>query len=151
MVEAASGRMDDAFESLQEALMMAEPYGYCRIFLDERKVHSLIRAYAFRTKRRKAPVRNRVSVNYLNRLLSLLPESLGMEQADGAESPPRVLSARELEIARLVARGFTNKEIAETLFISYRTVTTHLDKIYNKLHVHSRTELLVKLNDSRWI
>jgi DNA-binding CsgD family transcriptional regulator len=51
------------------------------------------------------------------------------------------LSARETEIARLVADGLSNPEIADRLFISQRTVTTHLQHIYRRLGVGSRTGL----------
>ncbi|MBX6353949.1 MAG: AAA family ATPase [Thermoflavifilum sp.] len=62
------------------------------------------------------------------------------------QSTPKELSAREWEIVQSVARGLSNKQIAETLMISPRTVSTHLEKIYKKLDVHSRTELISKLN-----
>ncbi len=54
------------------------------------------------------------------------------------------LSARELEILALVAEGFANKEIASRLAISNDTVRTHLMHIYEKLHVHCRTEAAAK-------
>jgi DNA-binding NarL/FixJ family response regulator len=50
------------------------------------------------------------------------------------------LSTRELEILALLAEGYPNKEIASRMSISYSTVRTHLVNIYEKLHVHSRTE-----------
>lgn len=55
--------------------------------------------------------------------------------------PSRQLSARETEVARLVAEGLTNPEIAERLFISQRTVTTHVQHIYQRLGVGSRSGL----------
>jgi len=51
---------------------------------------------------------------------------------------PAGLTAREVEVLRLVARGLTDTQIAELLVISHRTVTTHLSSIYNKLGVNSR-------------
>jgi DNA-binding CsgD family transcriptional regulator len=52
------------------------------------------------------------------------------------------LSPRELEIVQLVAEDLTNAEIAERLIISPRTVTTHLDRIYTRLGINSRTALV---------
>jgi DNA-binding NarL/FixJ family response regulator len=53
------------------------------------------------------------------------------------------LCAREREIVSYVVHGFANREIAERLCISERTVSTHLVNIYDKLDVHSRAELAV--------
>ncbi|MDQ1910749.1 LuxR C-terminal-related transcriptional regulator [Paenibacillus sp. GD4] len=52
-----------------------------------------------------------------------------------------VLSARERQVAVCVAQGQTNAEIAKALFISLRTVTTHLERIYQKLQLTSRAAL----------
>jgi DNA-binding CsgD family transcriptional regulator len=51
------------------------------------------------------------------------------------------LSVRELEVAQLVAQGLSNAEVAERLFISSRTVGTHLEHIYRRLGLRSRSEL----------
>ncbi len=51
---------------------------------------------------------------------------------------PGGLSAREVEVLRLVAEGLTDNEIAERLFISRRTVTSHITNIFNKLGVNAR-------------
>jgi DNA-binding CsgD family transcriptional regulator len=55
------------------------------------------------------------------------------------------LSTRELEIAELLAKGFTNKEIAAILSISDKTVTNHLYHMYKKLEVGNRVEFLAEL------
>jgi DNA-binding CsgD family transcriptional regulator len=51
------------------------------------------------------------------------------------------LSPVERRVARLAAAGRTNKEIADALFLSARTVAGHLSHVYGKLGVRSRTEL----------
>lgn len=55
------------------------------------------------------------------------------------------LSTREREVLDFVIQGFSNKEIAERLGVSIDTVLWHLKNIYHKLHVHSRTEAVLKL------
>lgn len=54
-----------------------------------------------------------------------------------------VLSDRELEILRLIAKGFLNKEIAKTLYISEKTVKNHVSNIFKKLKVSDRTQAAV--------
>ena len=54
------------------------------------------------------------------------------------------LSARELEILELLSQGKVSKEIADQLSISYHTVRVHLKHIYEKLHVRSQAEAMVK-------
>lgn len=56
------------------------------------------------------------------------------------ETYPAGLSAREVDVLRLVATGLTNAEVAGRLFISSRTVSWHLGSIYRKLGFSSRTE-----------
>ena len=59
----------------------------------------------------------------------------------GSESE---LTAVEQRVADLVAAGQTNREVAAALFISVRTVESHLGRIYRKLGVRSRTELAAR-------
>ena len=61
-----------------------------------------------------------------------------------ANSETSTLSKRELEILDLLAKGYRYKEIADELGISFDTVRSHLRNIYEKLHVTSRTEAVVK-------
>ena len=53
------------------------------------------------------------------------------------------LSAREMEVLKLAARGMSNSEIAEALYVSLRTAKGHLAEIFSKLGVGSRTEAIV--------
>lgn len=68
---------------------------------------------------------------------------------EGSEAPPvprrwtSVLTARELDVARLVVQGGTNRDVAEQLFLSVRTVEVHLGRVFRKLGVRSRVELTV--------
>jgi len=59
------------------------------------------------------------------------------------------LTPRQLEIAELVAAGMSNAEIAERLFLSVRTVTSHLDHIYTRLGIGSRAALAAYAVESR--
>jgi non-specific serine/threonine protein kinase len=65
--------------------------------------------------------------------------------ADRPEKPWRTggpaLSAREAEVARLVADGLTNRDVAARLFLSVRTVEVHVDHVLTKLGFHSRGQL----------
>jgi DNA-binding NarL/FixJ family response regulator len=66
-----------------------------------------------------------------------------------AHDSSAVLSTREREILEMLSRGYVNKEIADKLSISYQTVKVHMKHIYEKLHVRSRTEALIKFMADR--
>jgi len=59
-------------------------------------------------------------------------------------SDPGNLSPREKEVLELLARGYLYKEIVEALHISMPTVNTHIRRIYEKLHVRSRSQAVAK-------
>lgn len=59
------------------------------------------------------------------------------------EPAANILSERELEVLKLAAKGLSNRDIAEQLFLSIRTVQAHLGNIFNKLDVGSRTEAIL--------
>ena len=69
------------------------------------------------------------------------PRTAAARPRAAAPSRPDDLTGREREVADAVARGLTNREAADELFISVRTVTTHLERIYAKLGIGSRREL----------
>jgi DNA-binding NarL/FixJ family response regulator len=62
----------------------------------------------------------------------------------GPAHDTETLTARELDILRHLAKGYQNKEIADLCGIGFDTVRSHLRNIYEKLHVNSRTEAVVK-------
>lgn len=59
------------------------------------------------------------------------------------------LTAREEELLELLSKGFTNKEIADQLHLSIETVRTYLKRIYEKMHVRSRTEAAIRYLNSK--
>jgi DNA-binding NarL/FixJ family response regulator len=65
-----------------------------------------------------------------------------MKQAAGAREMAGLLTARETDLIRMIAKGLRNKEIAERLFISESTVKVHLHHIYEKLGIDGRLALL---------
>lgn len=67
-----------------------------------------------------------------------------LESADAARTPEQMngLTAREIEVLKLIAEGYTNKEVAEKLVVSVKTVETHKAHIAGKLGVKSRVEWL---------
>jgi DNA-binding NarL/FixJ family response regulator len=65
-------------------------------------------------------------------------------QTEPNQSSTETLSSREREVLELLAQGYMNKEIAETLSIAFQTVHTHVRNIYSKLHVRSRTGAVAK-------
>ena len=97
-----------------------------------------------------------IALDYLTQLLAAFPATLTAEQGtsnvasanrpSAAYVPPLVepLSPRELEVLRLIADGKSNAEIAQTLVIALSTVKSHINTIFGKLQVTSRTQALAR-------
>lgn len=60
-----------------------------------------------------------------------------------SEAPVDQLTPREMDVLRLVAKGMSNKEIADTLIISEKTTKTHISNILSKLHLADRTQVAI--------
>ncbi len=73
---------------------------------------------------------------------SLVREFINKNQQVDEHDPFQLLSTREIEILPLVAKGYGNKEIAEMLYISVKTVEAHKAKIMDKLNLKTRPELV---------
>lgn len=88
-----------------------------------------------------------------------LPQTLALRlvtrmarQAPARENAlPEPLSEREQEVLTLLAEGLSNKEIAQRLYLSVRTVEGHLVNIYGKLNLHSRTEAALYAVRQGWV
>lgn len=130
-LEANRSQKDAAKALLQKALDLAAPQDYQRAILDE----------------------GPVIVNLLPEVRAFAPAFV--DQLLGSSAPIRPtegqsfqdyepLSDRELEILRLVARGYSNRKIAEALFITLGTVKKHLNNIFGKLQVNNRTQAVAR-------
>ncbi|MGH9002531.1 MAG: helix-turn-helix domain-containing protein, partial [Acidimicrobiia bacterium] len=85
----------------------------------------------------------RRAVDRIEHALRRRPSSARPPAVTGWDS----LTPTELKVAHLAAEGLTNRQIGERLFISRRTVETHLASVYTKLGVNSRAQLARKLAD----
>ncbi|WP_309081143.1 response regulator transcription factor [Zhihengliuella sp.] len=75
------------------------------------------------------------------RLAGFVLDAFGTGAAVSADEDLDLLSARELEVMRLIARGYSYKEVAKDLFISVKTVETHVSSVLRKLQLSNRHEL----------
>jgi len=84
---------------------------------------------------------------------SLSVSSAASTVSDGATlSPPQAdLTAREVEVLRLIAKGATNREIAEQLVISEGTVKNHISNILSRLGLRDRTQAAIYARENGWL
>ena len=69
--------------------------------------------------------------------------SLARRADEKQQYPTPALTQRELEVLKLVAKGQSNREIGDELYISENTVKNHVRNILEKLHLHSRMEAVI--------
>lgn len=128
------GDQPSALISLEHALRLAEPEGYIRLFADLGP--PMIRLLHEAWSRLAAP-------GYIATLVAA-GEANGGPREGGRYESLEPLSQREQDVLRLLASGLTNREIAETLFISPETVKKHTGHIYDKLDVGNRMEAVAR-------
>jgi LuxR family maltose regulon positive regulatory protein len=136
----ATRRKGEALTTLQSALEAAEPEGYIRVFVDEGEPMAKLLA---------AAIQKGIHPKYASRLLAAFPDSsqLQLTKVDFLKHDLNLiepLSGREIEILQLIEAGLTNKEIAQKLCISVRTVKFHTGNLFGKFGVKSRTESIAK-------
>jgi LuxR family maltose regulon positive regulatory protein len=142
----------DALVTLERALLLAAPEGFVRRFVDEGPVMAAML---------QAAQARGIAPDYITRLLAAFPRTEGQGLRTEATGPihsvlstqssslVEPLSARELEVLRLIANGKSNAEIARTLVIAISTVKTHTNSIFSKLQVSSRTQAIALARDLR--
>jgi len=146
----ARGTYREALATLERALALAAPGGSIRSFVDE--------GPAMAAMLQASVVRDSVA-EYHARLLAAFPEAEGQQRERVAMLSPQAarspqpalleepLSARELEVLRLIASGKSNAEVARALVIAVSTVKTHTNSIFGKLQVTSRTQAIALARD----
>jgi LuxR family maltose regulon positive regulatory protein len=128
------GDLDQALSALHRALSLAEPEGYVRTFIDEGQVMAGLLRQA---------MTQGIAPGYVGKLLAASGDS-PLPPAPAAQPLAEPLSDRELEVLRLVAAGLSNREIAAELVIAVSTVKSHINHIYGKLDVKSRTQAVAR-------
>jgi ATP/maltotriose-dependent transcriptional regulator MalT len=148
------GRPRDATEALAEGVVLADEIAHGSLRWQGR----LWLGHALRTLRLDATAVYRQAMAHVEHLargldddelratfvasprVSELRDALAAAEAQRPAERPAGLTARELDVLRLLARHQTDKEIAEALFLSPRTVSTHVANIFLKLNVANRRE-----------
>jgi LuxR family maltose regulon positive regulatory protein len=138
----AQGDRVRALVSLERALSLAEPEGFVRTFVDEGEPSARLLRRA---------LSQRIAPNYVTRLLAAFGQEVALASPAPA-SPARgslvePLSDRELEVLRLIAAGLSNPEIAQELVIAVSTVKSHVNHIFGKLGVTSRTQAVARARE----
>lgn len=142
------GETAPALKSLGRATMLGEPGRFSRTFtLEGPAIIRLMDAVAKAVRGGRGPA-EAGSPSYLAYLLSdtgVGPE--GATTGAGAPDLAEPLTARELEVLRLIAVGMRNQNIADQLFISLSTVKRHIANAYGKLDVSHRTEAVARATE----
>jgi DNA-binding CsgD family transcriptional regulator len=142
LLAAANRDFEDAFAAFDEALAAHER-------LSEPLEHGRTLLALGQTQRRAGRRRDaRATLNKARAIFDEIGAALWEEQTraelerlGGRKPSGHALTGAEDRVARLVAEGKTNREVAAELFVTERTVETHLTSIYRKLELHSRREL----------
>jgi LuxR family transcriptional regulator, maltose regulon positive regulatory protein len=133
------GRLTEALEVLERALVLGRPAGFLRTFANLPKLSTLLQELRKRRKASQAPDSKLDA--YLQRiLLAMSPpasQAVSLEELmrqEGIEP----LTERELQILHLLDKDLTNKEIARELVVTPGTVKVHTTNVYRKLSVNNR-------------
>ena len=155
----ALGNETESLKALEKALVLAQPESFIRSFVDEGEGLSKLLLELLKQKGKRWESEKPELLHYVVKLKDAFGASAPVPTARVAatsesealpwwyaEDP---LSERELEVLQHVARGLSNQEIADKLFLSAGTVKRHMSNIYQKLDVHSRTQALERARTLR--
>lgn len=167
--------IDGALSALTKALQIAEPERYIRTAISEGPVMIKLLKGVRESQQRSFGPGLSLSVAYIDRLLGLLGVSVTGQSTQPLVAPPPIqesipsaaqqveptppvsqgrsplllnpISDREQEVLQLIASGKSNTAIAEALYISVSTVKTHINNLYSKLGVESRTQAIARARE----
>jgi len=122
---------------LRRALELAEPGSYVRLFVEEGEPLREMLAILENLAGREWP--------YLHELLAAFPNppDRAAKQTEPCEGLVEPLTARELEVLRLISRGLSNQEIADQLVVTLNTIKKHNYSIFQKLGVTNRAQAIL--------
>ncbi len=135
-----AGDLEQALDTLAQVFALAEPEGYVRTFVDEGPgMEKLLRLAVARG----------VSGDYAAALLRAFdpPSPPRAQDLPGVQPLVEPLTARELEVLRLLSAGLTNREIADEFFVTLGTVKSHVNRIYRKLEAPNRVRAISRARE----
>jgi LuxR family transcriptional regulator, maltose regulon positive regulatory protein len=130
----AHGEKDKAVQLLNDALALAEPGGFVRIFVDEGEMMRILIE-------KQARNRDHLLSRYLDKLLLAFAQPGAASKSANIHNKSDMiepLSERELEVLKLLRSELSGPEIAQQLIVSLNTFRTHTKNIFNKLGVNNR-------------
>jgi LuxR family maltose regulon positive regulatory protein len=137
----ANSEKDKATKVLDDALALAEPGGFIRIFVDEGlPMAELLSETAMKG----------IIPEYVGKLRAAIEhEKQELAQRSAINHQPLIkpLSPRELEVLQLMAQGLSNEEIGRRLYLALNTVKGHNRRIFDKLQVQRRTEAVARARE----
>ncbi len=143
-----------ALAALAEALRLGAPEGYLRVFLDEgAPMAALLGTLATSLAQAQTLATAPLARAHLDRLIQAFRRQgqpvLARPRPGGVMAPGlvRPLSARELQVLKLLADGMSNQAIAERLVISLDTVKRHVTHVLDKLGAANRTQAVSRARD----
>jgi LuxR family transcriptional regulator, maltose regulon positive regulatory protein len=145
----AAGDHQGALTAVAEALSLAQPERYVRVFADEGpRMAALLKSLMGARRAGRAVAASGAATEHLNRVVQAFgpagPRGTAAAAGSGLIEP---LTARELEVLSLIAAGRRNREIANELVVTIETVKKHTSHIFDKLGAANRTQAVTRARE----